>query len=138
VDVGKRWDAAAAVVREQAGGSVMAFVDAHYAMALGSVPKLEERGTTARVHAEVGQALCEAVVAWRAKDHARVVARLAPVHRELHRVGGSHAQRDLFILLLLDSALKTNNMTLARTLLAERAAQRPAGKLPSNLTAVKE
>lgn len=138
VDVGKRWDAAAAVVSGQAGGSVLAFVDAHYALALGAVPSLEGRGTTGRVHGVVGSALCEAAVAWRAKDHARVVARLAPVHGELRRIGGSHAQRDLFILLLLDSALKTNNMTLARTLLAERAAQRPAGKLPRNLTAVKE
>jgi tetratricopeptide (TPR) repeat protein len=138
IDVGGRWDAAAAVVREQAGGSVLAFVDAHYALALGAVPPLEGRGTTGRVHGAVGSALCEAAVAWRTKDHARVVARLAPVHKELRRIGGSHAQRDLFILLLLDSALKTSNMTLARTLLAERAAQRPAGKLPRNLTAVKE
>jgi tetratricopeptide (TPR) repeat protein len=138
LDVGKRWDAAAQVVREQAGGSVMAFVDAHYAMALGSIPTLEERGTTARVHAGVGRAACEAAVAWRRKDHARVVTLLAPVRGELRRIGGSHAQRDLFVLLLLDSALKTGNMTLARTLLAERAAQRPAGKLPRNLTAVKE
>jgi tetratricopeptide (TPR) repeat protein len=138
IDVGGRWDAAAAVVREQAGGSVLAFVDAHYALALGAVPPLEGRGTTGRVHGAVGSALCEAAVAWRAKDHARVVARLAPVHKELRRIGGSHAQRDLFILLLLDSALKTNDTTLARTLLAERAAQRPAGKLPRNLTAVKE
>ncbi len=42
VDVGGRWEAAAKVVREQSGGSVMAFVDAHYALALGSVPPLEE------------------------------------------------------------------------------------------------
>jgi tetratricopeptide (TPR) repeat protein len=142
IDVGGRWDAAAAVVRGQldpaGGGSVLAFVDAHYALALGAAPALEGRGTTGRVHAAVGSALCEAAVAWRAKDHARVVARLAPVHQELRRIGGSHAQRDLFILLLLDSALQTSNMTLARKLLAERAAQRPAGKLPRNLTAVKE
>jgi tetratricopeptide (TPR) repeat protein len=128
VDVGARWEAVGAVVSEQAGGSVLAFVDAHYALALGAVPPLEKHGTTGRVHGAVGGAVCEAVVAWRAKDFARVVERLAPVRGELRRIGGSHAQRDLFILLLLDSALKTDNKTLAKALLAERAAQRPAGR----------
>jgi len=133
VDVGSRWDAAAKVVREQAGGSVLAFVDAHYALALGAMPPLECRSTTGRVHDSVGRALCEAMVAWRAGDHARVVARLAPVRGELRRVGGSHAQRDLFVLLLLDSALQSGERPLARTLLAERASLRPAGNLPARL-----
>ena len=134
VDVGPRWQAAAAVVKEQSGGSVLAFVDAHYAMALGEVPKLEERGTTSRVHSAVGRAACDAAVAWRAKDHARVVERLAPVRKELHRLGGSHAQRDLFTLLLLDSAGKTGNAALARAVREERAKQRPAGRLPARLS----
>jgi tetratricopeptide (TPR) repeat protein len=138
VDVGGRWDAAATVVREQAGGSVLAFVDAHYALALGSVPSLENRGTTGRVHTAAGHAACEAAVAWRHKDHARVVDRLAPVRRELWRIGGSHAQRDLFVLMLLDSAIKTGNRALERALRAERAALRPNGLLPPGLTAVKE
>jgi tetratricopeptide (TPR) repeat protein len=138
IDVGGRWDAAAAVVREQAGGSVLAFVDAHYALALGSVPALEGRGTTGRVHGAVGSALCDAAVAWRAKDHARVVERLAPVRAELRRLGGSHAQRDLFTLLLLDSAQRSGNRTLAAALRAERAALRPRGRLPAQLAPAAE
>ncbi len=74
VDVGARWDAAAGVVRELSGGSVLAFVDAHYALATGELPRGEARGTTARVNASIGRALCEAAVAWRSRDHARVVA----------------------------------------------------------------
>jgi len=140
-DVGPRWDAAAAVVAaqlDQGGGSVLAFVDAHYALGLGALPALGGQGSTARVHETVGRALCEAMVAWRAKDHRRVVARLAPVRAELPRVGGSHAQRDLFTLLLLDSARQSDERSLARELLAERARQRPAGRLPARLTAVKD
>lgn len=132
-DVGGRWDALAEVVREQAGGTVLAFVDAHFAMALGAVPPLQERGTTGRVHSAVGAAACDAAVAWRAKDHARVVARLAPIRRELWRIGGSHAQRDLFVLMLLDAAIATGDGTLAGALRAERAAQRPQAKLPARL-----
>ena len=138
IEVGTRWEAAAKVVREQAGGSVLAFVDAHYALALGAVPPLENRGTTARIHAVVGRALCESVVAWRAKDHASVVARLAPVRGELRRIGGSHAQRDLFTLILLDSSMKTGNRALAAALRAERVALRPNGRLPSRFTAAGE
>jgi tetratricopeptide (TPR) repeat protein len=134
VDVGPRWNAAADVVRAQAGGSVLAFVDAHYAMALGEVPALEDRGTTARVHGAAGRAACEAAVAWRRKDYARVIAQLAPVRKDLHRIGGSHAQRDLFTLILLDSAKKSGNAALAAELHQERARLRPAGQLPAALS----
>src|SRR5262249_48624171 len=92
IDAGHRWDAVARVVRENSGGSVLAFVDAHYALALGEVPALYAEGRTGRLHADFGRALCEAMVAWRAKDHARVVERLAPVRKSLRQVGGSHAQ----------------------------------------------
>jgi hypothetical protein len=137
VEVGDRWSSVAKVVRDQSGGSVMAFVDAHYALALGAVPPLEEHGTTARVHGAVGRAVCEGVVAWRARDYARAAQLLAPARAEFWKLGGSHAQRDLFTLILLRSALLTGDKTLAAKVIAERAALRP-GKLPPQLTLVKE
>jgi len=138
VEVGGRWEAAAEVVRGQAGGSVLAFVDAHYALALGEIPALAAQGTTGRIHSAFGRALCEAAVAWRRQDHARVLAQLEPVRKELHRIGGSHAQRDLFTLILMDAARKSGKRDLLKTLHVERAALRPNGKLPSQLTPVKE
>jgi hypothetical protein len=134
IDVGKRWDAAAEVVRANSGGSVLAFVDAHYAMALNEVPPLEDKGTMARVHGTVGRALCEAAVAWRRKEHARVIALLAPVRGEVWRVGGSHAQRDLFTLMLMDAAKQSGDAALSRVLHQERARQRPAGRVPARLS----
>lgn len=119
-DVAGRWDAAAAIVRDLSGGSVLAFVDAHYALATGELPRGEARGTTARVNAAVGRALCEAAVAWRSRDHARVMQLLEPVLGELWRIGGSHAQRDLFTLLLVDSAQRSGKAALARDLLGSR------------------
>ena len=133
VDPGDRWNAVAAAVRGQAGGSVLAFVDAHYALALGSVPPLEDHGTTARVHFAVGRAVCDGAVAWRLKDYARATNLLAPVRKDLWKIGGSHAQRDLFVLLLLDSAIKSSNGSLAESVRAERAAQRPNSRLPAQL-----
>lgn len=117
---------------------MLAFVDAHYALALGEVPALEAAGLTGRLHAGFGRALCEAMVAWRAGEHARVVERLAPARTQLVRLGGSHAQRDLFVLILLDAALRCGNRDLARSVLAERAKQRPGSVLPGRLTPVKE
>jgi len=67
-----------------------------------------------------------------------VVAQLAPVRKELYRLGGSHAQRDLFTLILMDAAGRTGKRELLKTLRAERAALRPNGALPRQLTSVKE
>jgi len=138
VDVGARWEAVAQVVRDQGGNSVMAFVDAHYALALGTVPPLEPRGTTARVHSAVGRAVCEGVVAWRKRDYARAASLLGPARKDFWKLGGSHAQRDLFVLILLASALKSGDRSLAGAVHRERAAQRPRGRLPAQLTPVKE
>lgn len=120
-DVGARWDEAAQVVRDQSGGSVLAFVDAHYALATGELPPGEARGSTARVNDAIGRALCEAMVAWRSKDPATVVRKLEPVLPQVWRIGGSHAQRDLFTLLLADAAQRSGNDSLARGLLGARA-----------------
>jgi hypothetical protein len=57
------------------------------------------------------------------------------VRAELRRVGGSHAQRDLFVLLLLDSAVATGNRALADAVRAERSALRPGAGLPPRLRA---
>ncbi len=46
----------------------------------------------------------QAAIAHRKSDHQRVVDLLMPVRHQLWQMGGSHAQRDLFFLLLADSA----------------------------------
>ncbi|MGH8704876.1 MAG: tetratricopeptide repeat protein, partial [Burkholderiales bacterium] len=74
-----------------------------------------------------------AVVAWRVGDHARAVELLAPARARLWRIGGSHAQRDLFTLILIDAAMRSGQQALAREVRAERAAQRPNGRLPRRL-----
>jgi tetratricopeptide (TPR) repeat protein len=138
VPVGRRWDDVAKVVRENSGGSVLAFVDAHYALALGEMPALHAGGLTGRIHADFGRALCEAMVAWRAGDHTRAADLLAPLRTQLVRVGGSHAQRDLFVLILIDAALRSGKKSLAQSVASERSRLRPGNALPARLTAVKE
>jgi hypothetical protein len=62
---------------------------------------------------------------------ARLLRALPPL---AHRIGGSHAQRDLFTLILLDAAKKSGNAALAAELHQERARLRPAGQLPAALS----
>lgn len=139
VDVGDRW----AVLGEKAKGRVddklLAFVDAHFALALG-----ETDGQAAKSYAEsidayadghddtyahvaqvVGHDLCAALVAYKAKDFDECIERLEPVRYHVSAIGGSNAQRDLFTQILIDASIRAERWTLARSLLSERTAQRP-------------
>jgi hypothetical protein len=66
--------------------------------------------------------VCAAVLAHRKAEHARVLALLLPVRAALWRLGGSHAQRDVFNQLLVDSAVAAGRRDLARDLLQETTA----------------
>jgi hypothetical protein len=46
-----------------------------------------------------------------------------------HRFGGSHAQRDVLDLTLIEAALRANRYTLAAALASERAAVKPTSPL---------
>lgn len=140
LDVGDRWAAVAEKVRRQLDARILVFIDAHYALALAAAHDRDAAagllaairagatggaGTTAAIAAEVGTALCEGVVAYRAGDWAVAVERLAPARARLQRIGGSHAQRDLFTQVMIDAATRAGRIELARAILSECAAARP-------------
>ena len=50
---------------------------------------------------------------------------LAAVRGRIRRIGGSHAQRDLFEEMLIDSALRAGDAETAKRLLTERLERRP-------------
>lgn len=116
---------------------MLVFADAHYAMALAAAgdpdPHLadlrawarEGSGTEARLLRECGLALIEGLVAYRRGEWARAVDLLLPIRRELRRVGGSHAQRDVFQRTLVDAAIRDGRWSLARALVAERLGRKP-------------
>jgi len=140
VEVGERWQALAGKVAKQRGTRILAFVDAHYVLATAAadgdsagadlVEDLQRcaalgLGTMGRVTRDIGVPLAEAIVAYRRGDYARCVERLWPIRRALFRIGGSHAQRDLFMQMLTDAALRAGRTAMVRALLAERLALRP-------------
>jgi hypothetical protein len=139
VNVGNRWTELADKAEKRANDHVLAFIDAHFAMALAwagrasAARKLTEGAraagakggaSQAPVHAQLGAPLCEAIAAYRRGDYAQTLACLMPIRYALDGIGGSHAQRDLFHQMLLAAALKAKEFKTARALAAERVQQK--------------
>ncbi|NQV59651.1 MAG: hypothetical protein HQ502_08280, partial [Alphaproteobacteria bacterium] len=59
-----------------------------------------------------GIPLCEAILAYRRGEYERVIALISPVRHDLHLIGGSHAQRDLFYQIMLDAAHRAGRKEL--------------------------
>ena len=140
IDVGERWQALFDKVKTRTHEHLLAFVDVHFAMILAAAggsraakPLLdslrayhpEAPNTTGDILAREGLPICEALVAYRNSDYARTVDLLYPIRYQIRRIGGSHAQRDIFAQVLLDAAIKAGRFQLARALLAERTALKP-------------
>ncbi len=141
VDVGARWTELAERSRLHIGDHILVFPDMHYAMALAAAGDdaasaqwmdsarryaAVSRETQAEVMREVGLALAAGAVAHRRREWSRAVELLLPIRQAIVRIGGSHAQRDLFHRMLIDAALRAGRPELARMLLGERAATRAA------------
>jgi len=82
---------------------------------------------------DVGQAATLAIQAFGRGDHARAVNLLRPVRSTAHRFGGSHAQRDLLDLTLIEAASRSGNKPMAAALAAERLAMKPRSPLAQRL-----
>jgi tetratricopeptide (TPR) repeat protein len=139
VNVGERWTELADRSIKRADDHMQIFGDAHYAMALAAVGSEGDFArwrrsseayatgdeTESAIMREVGLALADAAQAHRRGDYARATELLLPLREGFRRVGGSHAQRDLFAKLVIDSAVRAGRADVARELLRERIAARP-------------
>ncbi|GAB1610962.1 tetratricopeptide repeat protein 38-like isoform X1 [Argonauta hians] len=89
-----------------------------------------------KVAQEVGGPVCKALVAYKEGHYEQVVDLMEPVRHLLPHLGGSNAQRDVLILLLIVSAMKSSRQThrdLANSLLNERKAMRKTSPLADRL-----
>ncbi|EYS87862.1 hypothetical protein CF68_00810 [Cupriavidus sp. SK-4] len=139
VDVGRRWQPVADdwLGRGAAGyyafndvHAVMASLGAHRPAAADQVRAALERaalgnGTNAMMSRDVGLPVADALIAFDQGDYATAIDLLLPVRLIAHRFGGSHAQRDIVSLTLLEAALRGHRSNLAIALTAERAALKP-------------
>ena len=138
-DVGDRWQSLAEKCKNHTTDQALAFIDVHHAISLSSAAgddakvlleamenyTNESSDDNAQVTGAVGLPLAHALVAHRAGDHDAVVDLLMPLRYQFYVLGGSHAQRDLFSMVLINSALGSGRTNVAKMLISERLARLP-------------
>lgn len=147
VDVGERWQPLAERWLPHAASGHYAFNDLHAMLAFVgaglAAPQqqlLEAQqaamagdADNAGFTRDVGHPAARAVRAFAEGDHATAAALLRGIRHHAHRFGGSHAQRDLIDLTLIEAALRGHDAALARGLVNERLALRPRSPLAQRL-----
>ncbi|QIM50754.1 tetratricopeptide repeat protein [Hydrogenophaga crocea] len=137
-DVGDRWHELGDAWNAHADGHSYAFNDWHASMAwlgadrMADVQKLEARlraagqgSEAARWAGETGADLVSGFAAfWRGR-FGDAIESLWRARSISNRFGGSHAQRDVIDLTLMEAALRSGKRSVAEALVRERLAQRP-------------
>lgn len=120
-NVGGRWDDLAANVADRYLINDQPFLDMHYVYALARAGRMEQAaGFLERIEqhslhadpmlrtvwADIALPACRAFVDIARGDHAAALENLLPAMSRLQEIGGSHAQRDLFEQVRIDSLMK--------------------------------
>ena len=113
VDVGNRWQALAEKAAGRSEERLLPFIDCHIVAALAAAGQLEAARDMATamvraggVFAGVGGTVSNAMIAHRAGNFAAAARLLRNVRENIVSMGGSHAQRDVFELVLRDAEAK--------------------------------
>lgn len=147
VDVGARWMRLAEEWAPKAGAANYAFNDMHAMMAFAAAGRtdLATRLLDAQAAAivgdddnaeftrDIGRPLALAMLKFAQGDHAETVRLIRPIRAMAHRFGGSHAQRDVIDLTLIEAALRAGDSALAGQFTAERLESRPDSPLSAYL-----
>ncbi|WP_054309311.1 tetratricopeptide repeat protein [Mesorhizobium sp. 1M-11] len=148
IDVGDRWAALAANWAPKAAAGNYAFNDAHAMMAFVGAgleapaktlletqrEAMQADDDNAAFTRDVGHPVTLAMKAFGEGNYKETVRLLRPIRAVAHRFGGSHAQRDVIDLTLIEATLRDGNAQLARALTAERALARPESPLSTLFT----
>jgi len=148
IDVDDRVTPVAAWWRAQIGegGAYYAFNDFHAALSFAhsgdgeSLQTLIERlerepvdSSRGRVNQTIGLPLVRAIADYAHGNYAACAAELARLRDHAQTFGGSHAQRDLITLTLMDAAARSGDLPLAAHYLNERRVMKPASPLSDRL-----
>jgi tetratricopeptide (TPR) repeat protein len=82
---------------------------------------------------DVGLPLCRAMRAFGQKRYSAAVSLIEPVRDIAYRFGGSHAQRDVLTLTLIEAAIRSGQYRRAQHYIAERTMTRPGGQWGARL-----
>ena len=141
VDVGNRWDEMAEICEKRTDDGCVVFADLHYMLALGGGNRDGQAGALLKrmqsdartpntsmkaVTADAGLPAAEGLLSFANGDYETAFARLNTARPKMQTVGGSHAQRDVFERLTIESALRAGRLSSARDLIEDRARRRGA------------
>jgi tetratricopeptide (TPR) repeat protein len=143
VDVGQRWTDIADSYEPVASDGYYPFNDMHAVMAFVATGRWDlvaavvrtltaranDRDSGGRLIREVGLPVVRAFEAFGRGDYATTIGILRDVRLIAQRFGGSHAQRDVLELTLLEAALRDRRFALAESLANERLAAKPESPL---------
>lgn len=139
IDVGTRWREIANAWEQHANGSTYPFNDWHIAMSLLGAGRDDElnhlgvnmrsmRRGTSEVAAwipDTALPLIKGFIDYWRGDYAAAAEKLYGARHIVNRFGGSHAQRDIIDLTLIESAIRGKLNGLAEALANERLALKP-------------
>ncbi len=142
-DVGQRWQELAPWLLPRLREHVLPFLDLQYAYGLARAGRPEAQqllermarhctgaddahgAVTASAWREVALPACRGLLAHAASAYRQAAATLGPVLWRLAEIGGSHAQRDLFEQIQIDSLLRSDQHSAAQQLLLPRTRSQP-------------
>lgn len=139
VDVGDRWDELADLSANRVDDGSLVFADLHYLMALMRTDRgAEAEALTRRIARDAttldhdqhevstisGAPIAEGLLAFRGAQYDTALPKLVAGLEHLPRIGGSHAQRDVFWRLTVEAALRGGDCATAEVLLARRTVDR--------------
>jgi len=140
VALGDRWRDVAQSWAQTPEGGFYAFNDVHALMAYAATGRHEdvarvlaslenhatEADTNARISRDVGLPLARGIAALVDGRASESVEHILPMRTRAHRFGGSHAQRDLVHLTLVEAAFAAGDFARARALVSERTESKPS------------
>lgn len=143
VDAGARWDVLADNWTPFATDGLYAFNDMHAMMAFAAAGRteaartllaaqeaaVEAGGDNAGFTRDIGLPATRGILAFADGDYSSAADLLGPIRAIAHRFGGSHAQRDVIDLTLIEAAIRSGDAARARRLAEERMVARPHSPL---------
>ncbi|MEM9048051.1 MAG: tetratricopeptide repeat protein [Pseudomonadota bacterium] len=134
-ETGRRWDGLADLAARRVDDGSLVFADLHYQLALIRAGRSAEAVSLAdrlardagllthdqhEVAALCGTSIARGLLMFRDAAYAEALDALTLGLRKLNRIGGSHAQRDVFWRLAVEAALRAGRIAQARALLDQR------------------
>ncbi len=143
IQVGNRWDELSELCANRTDDGCLIFADLHYLLALAGHDRAREtKRMIARIHADGQKRATEAqqrmgdpgfqaalgLEAFGEADYGKAFNHLTAARDTMQLAGGSHAQRDIFERMTIDSGLRAGNFDAVEALLDDRRAKRAGGE----------